>query len=146
MNEMPRDPALDQLDALVGEWDAEARHRMIEAAFRGKTVFEWLSGRRFLIQRSDWPPATVPPSIAIIGGGETPGTWPMHYFDSRGVTRVYQTSLERGVWRFWRDHPGFSQRSTGVFEDGGRTIRAVVDLNEDGSWKADLEVIYRRIG
>jgi hypothetical protein len=70
----------------------------------------------------------------------------MHYFDSRGVMRVYQTSFEGGVWRFWRDHPGFSQRSTGVFEDGGRTIRTLVELNEDGSWKPDLEVIYRRAG
>jgi hypothetical protein len=144
VQEAPRDLALDQLDALVGTWDMEARHRMIEGAFRGTGVFEWLPGRRFLIHRTEWPPDTVPISIAIIGGGDTPGTWPMHYFDVRGVMRVYQVTFDRGVLRIWRDHPGFSQRFSGMFEDGGRTIRGRWELNEDGTWKDDLQIVYRR--
>lgn len=69
----------------------------------------------------------------------------MHYFDSRGVMRVYQVTFERGVCRFWRDHPGFSQRFTGTFEDGGRTIRGRWELQEAGPWKPDLQITYRRI-
>ena len=34
----------------------------------------------------------------------------MEYFDSRGVRRTYEISLENGVLRIWRDHPGFDQR------------------------------------
>ncbi|MGH2499547.1 MAG: hypothetical protein ACRDF0_05585 [Candidatus Limnocylindria bacterium] len=144
MNE-ERDPALDQLDALVGEWDTQMTHPLIEGVVHGTSVFEWLLGRRFLIHRSDVPPGKIPSAISIIGGGDTPGTWPMHYFDSRGVMRIYQVAFEGGAWRWWRDHPGFSQRFTGAFEDGGRTMRGHGELQEDGqSWKPDLQVTYRR--
>jgi hypothetical protein len=69
----------------------------------------------------------------------------MHYFDSRGVMRIYQLTFENGVWRWWRDHPGFSQRFTGTFEDSGRTIDGRGELQENGQpWKPDLQVTYRR--
>jgi hypothetical protein len=35
----------------------------------------------------------------------------LEYFDSRGVHRTYEVSLEDGVMRWWRDQPGFDQRS-----------------------------------
>ena len=139
-----RDPALDRLDVLVGEWDAEMTHPKIEGVTRGRTAFEWLAGRAFLIWRSDVSPGAIPSSIAIIGGGSTPGTWPMEYFDSRGVSRTYQISMDNGVWRMWRDHPGFSQRLSGVFEDGGRTLRVSTELDQGEGWKPDLQMTYRR--
>ena len=140
----PRDPALDRLDALVGEWDTEMTHPMIEGVTRGRAVFEWLTGRSFLIWRSEVPSGPIPSAIAIIGGGSTPGTWPLEYFDSRGVSRTYQTSMDDGVWRMWRDHPGFSQRGAGTLEDEGRTIRWLSELQEDGPFRPDLAVIFRR--
>lgn len=138
-----RDGALDQLDALVGEWDVEATHPKVEGAMRGRNVFEWLPGRRFLINRSDMTHG-VPSSISVIGGGDTPGTWPMYYFDSRGVERVYQATFDRGVLRIRRDHPGFAQRFRGTFEDGGRTIRGHWELDQGDGFKPDLEIVYRR--
>lgn len=144
MKEEPRDLALDRLDALVGEWETEATHPLLPSVVHGRTTFEWLQGKRFLIWRSTSPPGTIPRAISIIGGGETPGTWPMHYFDERGVMRVYQVSMESSVWRMWRDHPGFSQRLTGTFEDAGSTIRVSTELQQDGPWKPDLQATYRR--
>jgi hypothetical protein len=140
-----RDPALDQLDVFVGEWDTEAAHPKLDGTVHGRTTFQWLTGRSFLIQRSESPPNTVPSSIAVIGGGDTPGIWPMHYFDSRGIMRVYQLSFHDRILKIWRDHPGFLQRSVGVFEDGERTLRLTWELAEDhGPWKRDLEMTFRR--
>ena len=68
----------------------------------------------------------------------------MHYFDERGVTRVYHVSMDGGAWRMWRDHPGFSQRLSGVFEDSGRTLRVSTELNQGEGWKPDLQMTYRR--
>jgi hypothetical protein len=48
------------------------------------------------------------------------------------------------TWRLWRDEPGFSQRGTGEFEEDGAVMRLRFDLDEDGTWKRDLEVVYRR--
>ena len=46
----------------------------------------------------------------------------MHYFDSRGVFRLYEVSIDNEALRIWRDASGFSQRFTGTFADGGDTI------------------------
>jgi len=121
-----------------GDAPAAPRHH------HGWATFEWLEGKRFLVWWSDNPPGTVPRALAVIGSGETPGVWPMHYFDERGVMRVYQVSMDSGVWRMWRDHPGFSQRLSGVFENGGRTLRVSTELNQGEGWKPDLEMTYRR--
>jgi hypothetical protein len=144
MQALTRDPALDGLDALIGDWDFEATHPQLSGVIHGRATFEWLEGRRFLIWRSTATPGTIPTAIAIIGGGDTPGRWPMHYFDERGVTRVYHSSIDQDVWKMWRDHPGFSQRITGSFEDGRRTLRLNGELQEDGPWKTDLQATYRR--
>jgi len=69
----------------------------------------------------------------------------MHYFDSRGVFRVYDASIDDESWRFWRAAPGFSQRFTGTFADGGDTVvgRSQV-CQDDVHWADDLQITYRR--
>ena len=45
-----------------------------------------------------------PDAMAVFG--VTDEQLSMHYFDSRGVYRVYAVSLCEGTWRFSRDAPG----------------------------------------
>lgn len=145
MFEQPRDPALDQLEPLVGEWTTESTHPHLDGVITGRTTFEWMRAKRFLIWRSQHDREnTVPNAFALIGSGDTPGVFPVHYFDERGVQRLYSTSMVDGVWTMWRDQPGFSQRWRGVFEDGGRTIRVTTELQQDGPFKPDLATTYRR--
>lgn len=69
----------------------------------------------------------------------------MLYADERGVARIYQMSLEGGVWKMWRDSTGFSQRMTGTFSVDGNTILVHGELSRDGShWEQDLDVTYTR--
>jgi hypothetical protein len=71
----------------------------------------------------------------------------MHYFDQRGVNRVYAASLDQHTWRYWRDAsaPDFSQRFTGTFSDDGNTITGRGELSKDGTtWEADLALDYRK--
>lgn len=70
---------------------------------------------------------------------------PMHYFDSRGVFRVYQSRMTDDAWQVWRDAAGFSQRFTGRFADAGETILGRWQLCRDGvHWADDLAITYRR--
>jgi hypothetical protein len=101
-----------------------------------------------------------PHSISIIGYTErdrAENTWRtdpanadkqqlcMHYFDSRGVFRVYQVSVDQKSWKLWRDAPGFSQRFSGTFSDGGESIVGRWQLSqEEGRWDDDLQITYRR--
>ena len=138
-------PDLEPLNALVGEWTTEATHpEYPSTVVHGDAAVEWLEGERFLIHRSRTDHPDFPDAIAIIGA-PTEGL-SMHYFDSRGVFRVYEVSMEDGVWRFWRDAPGFSQRFTGTFADDGDTIVGRSQLSRDDStWDDDLAITYRRV-
>jgi hypothetical protein len=135
---------LEPFEALDGTWTTEATHVALPGAVvPGQSTFEWLEGKRFLIQRSRYDHPELPDAMAVYG--VTDEQLSMHYFDSRGVYRVYAVSLSEGTWKFSRDAPGFSQRFTGTFSDDGNTITGRVELSEDGStWADDLLITYRR--
>ena len=69
-----------------------------------------------------------------------------HYFDSRGVARIYEVSLEDGVLRIWRDDPDdFSQRYAGALSADGSAIRGAWEICEDGAtWEHDFELLYAK--
>jgi len=48
----------------------------------------------FIVMRSVGQPAEMPDAISIIGGAPDGQPQPMHYFDERGVKRLYLTTLE----------------------------------------------------
>lgn len=56
-----------------------------------------------------WHPASA---TACVRGHHVPldgSQLCMHYFDSRGVFRVYDVAVDDEGWRLWRDSPGFSR-------------------------------------
>jgi hypothetical protein len=147
-----RNEALAALDALVGEWTMEARFEaMPPADVDARVVFEWLTGGQFLIQRWSVPMPEAPDGIAVIGRDPASnGRYLQHYFDSRGVARIYQMTLDDGVWKLWRDAPDFSplefgQRFTGTIRRDGRVIEGAWEISHDGkSWQHDFDLTYRR--
>ena len=102
---------------------------------RARTTFEWLTGRRFLVQRWEVEHPDAPDGIAIIGSDPARAAYRQHYFDSRGVTRVYEMTLAHKVWTLERiaSEPDFSQRFTGTCSDDGNTISGRWEISEDGS-------------
>ena len=158
---MTTEPALTQLNRLVGIWTIDATHPALPGVVaHGTAIVEWLEGERFLIHRARTDHLDFPDSVSIIGitgrdrvenpanldpTTETESRLCMHYFDSRGVFRVYDVSIDDKAWRLWRDSPGFSQRFTGTFADGGQTIDGRWQLCEDNvNWNNDLQIAYRR--
>jgi hypothetical protein len=139
--------ALERLDALVGEWTAEATVPSDPPlAVRGRTAFEWLTGGSFLVQRWDVAHPDFPDGIAIIGSDASAEAYRQHYFDTRGVSRVYEMSLRDNVWKLWRDSPDFSQRFTGMFSDDGKTITGRWEKSSDGwNWEHDFDLTYVKV-
>jgi hypothetical protein len=90
------------LTALVGAWKTTAPGMKAE----GLTTFEWLEAN----------------SISIIGPTGADGGLQQHYFDSRGVARVYEMTLANGTWTLFREGPDWPQRYVGEFSDDGNTI------------------------
>ena len=138
-----RHPALEPFEALIGTWDTEAKHRLVDEVVPGSVTYEWLEGGRFLILRSRNEHELFPDAISVIGAPEAGDGLVMEYFDQRGVRRTYGTSFEDGVWRWWRDHPGFEQRFTArVAPDGFEGLSQLA--RTPGDFKDDLKVVYRR--
>jgi hypothetical protein len=137
------DPILRPFGALIGTWVTEATHPQAGAVVPGTITFEWLEGGHFILQRSRNEHELFPDAISVIGAPEAGGGPVMEYFDSRGVRRTYGVSLDDGVLRIWRDHPGFDQRFTATvgpdaFEGQWQPAQT------PGQWQDDLKVIYRR--
>jgi hypothetical protein len=147
-----RAPA-EPLAALLGEWTLEASFPQAgPGGVGGRCTFEWMPGERFLVQRWEVDEPDAPDGVAIVGPDPGGTGYRQHYFDSRGVARVYEMSLADGVWSLWRTSPdfsplGFSQRFEGVFSDDGATIAGRWEICHDGAtWEHDFDLTYRRSG
>ncbi len=71
----------------------------------------------------------------IIGGDDSTETFTVLHYDSRGVSRVYQMSFGNGVWRMWREAPGFWQRFSATLEADGSIRGAWEKSLDESSWE-----------
>jgi hypothetical protein len=141
---MTRTAGRELLEGLVGQWTSEARHPALPGVVvPGRASAEWLEGERFLLLRTRSDHPAFPDALSVLGATEDGLV--SHYFDSRGVHRVYRLDFDGGAWRMARDEPGFFQRFTGTFEDGGNRIVGLWEASPDGSaWERDLEISFLR--
>jgi hypothetical protein len=129
---------------LVGRWDTQGSHPLLPGDdISGWATFEWLDGHQFLIWRSHYDHPQVPDAIAVIGWIEDQLL--MHYFDHRGVHRIYEVAVEGHQWRYWRDDAGFQQSVIARFDADGDTMTGHGRMNrDDAGWEDDLALMYRR--
>jgi hypothetical protein len=119
------------------------------AVVAGRVTFEWLPGRKSLIQRWTIEHEDAPDVIAIIGASHKPGEYTQHYFDSRGVECIYSIIVSNEDLRLWRevDPAGddFSQRFIGRMRGNGDSHRWLLGTSDDATtWKLDFVLTYRR--
>jgi hypothetical protein len=142
MSPLPPNPALKPLQALIGEWEVEVPQF---PGPRGRATFEWLEGGAYLRVHSV-APGPAPTATWIIGRDDSSETYTILYYDSRGVSRVYQMSFSDGVWKLWREAPDFWQRFSGTLSDDGGSIRSAWEKSPDGSsWQHDFDLLYTRV-
>ena len=141
---------MQELGQFVGEWRMAVG---ISDAPQGRVLFEWMPDEKFLIERWDIPHPDAPDGVAIMGFDEGRNTLLQHYFDSRGVARVYEMGLQDGVWTLSRTKPDFSplrfwQRWKGTFSEDGRTIEGdwETSTDEGATWELDFHLTFTRVG
>jgi hypothetical protein len=145
-------PALEPLEVLLGKWNAEIRwspetHKKIggPAVVRGATRFELIEDGQFVIQHMGADSGGPSEARWLFGRDETSGEYGVLYADARGVSRLYQMSLQGPVWRIWRNAPGFNQRFEGRIDVDAGIIKAHWEQSEDGqTWGHDFDVTYTR--
>ena len=94
----------------------------------------------------EWVAESPLPTTTIIGLDDASGEFCQFFADARGMFRIYRMSLDGGVWRLWRDAPGFHQRFTGTLLPGGAAIEAYWEKSADGvAWEHDFDLTYTKI-
>jgi hypothetical protein len=55
-------------------------------------------------------------------------------------------SFNDGVWKMWRNDPGFFQRFIGTFSKDGKSISAQWENSSDGkTWEHDFDLTYTKV-
>ena len=141
--------ALERLSALVGEWRMETSLAP-PGSVRARATFEWALGGQFLLQRTEVDNPGAPDGLSVIAADPATGAFTQHYFDSRGVVRLYAMTFDDGVWTLRRESPDFTplefaQRYVGTFSDDGSMITGRWEIRHPGQgWQPDFELSYIR--
>jgi hypothetical protein len=142
-------------EPLIGEWHVEGEIP-IEPPMKvsGEAKIERLG--ELIVFSSVSEAAEVPDSVSIIGGAPDGEPQPMHYFDSRGVMRLFMMAVEGRTWKMWRapgedwngpNGPGFNQRFIGEIAADGKTIEARWERGmgtAGDEWEIDFPLNYYR--
>ena len=145
---------MKQFKRLIGEWHGEGEMPDPPMKLSVEATIEPLGA--FIVLSSVGEPKEMPDTLSIIGGAPEGKAQPMHYFDSRGVKRLFMMALEGSTWKIWRapgedwkgpDGPGFNQRFIGEISADGKTIagrweRGMGDAGDD--WEIDFPINYTR--
>src|SRR3712207_4692411 len=100
---------MEALEPLVGRWRIEVPFAPGDTG--AWTTFEWTLGGRYLLQRWEVPHPEAPDGLAVIAPAADGDGFTQHYFDSRGVVRLYDMTLADGVMTLRREKPDFSDFS-----------------------------------
>jgi hypothetical protein len=148
MNQRARAAALKRLEAFIGEWRVDAS---FPGSPPGRSIFEWALHRQYLVQRSE-SPRPAPDALAVVSVDPKTGAYTQHYFDSRGVTRVYAMTLSRGTWTLTRESADFSpldfnQRFVGKFSRDRKTIKGAWETRRKrgSTWVKDFDLVFTRV-
>jgi hypothetical protein len=147
MGSQARDDRLAALDLFVGEWIEQVE---VPGAPPGRTFFEWDLKGTVLVQRAISPLPEYPDGLMIIS--LAPDGYLQHYFDSRGVARLYRMSLEDHRWTLHRTEPDFTplefaQRFVSTITPDGTRIEGRWETSyDDGqTWEVDFPLSYTRV-
>ncbi len=142
--------ALKSLEVLVGRWEME----LSNASFlphptdivNGQVSFEWVQDGAFLLMRMGDKASSPPAALWLNSRDESAPDYMVFYYDSRSVSRVYGMSFLEGVWKMWRNAPGFCQRYEGMVSEDGKTVAGRWEKSSDGArWEHDFDVRYTKV-
>jgi hypothetical protein len=147
MSTEQRDERLAALDLFVGEWIEQVE---VPDAPPGRSSFEWDLRGTVMIQRAVSPLPEYPDGLMVIS--LAPDGYLQHYFDSRGVARLYRMSLTDRTWTLLRTEPDFTpldfaQRFVGTISPDGNRIDGQWETSYDQgqSWEVDFPLSYTRV-
>jgi hypothetical protein len=144
----PSNDALQVFSPIIGNWDTTGSHGMIpDTVLHGRTSFDLDETKGFIrVSSNIQEEVGIPAGIAIIASDDELGTYLMSYYDVRGISRIYNMSMQDNVMKWWRDAPSFSQRYSLTVSEDQQTMVGKGEIRKNGSaWEKDLDLTYKKV-
>jgi hypothetical protein len=145
-----RNAAMEQLDVLVGSWQATMRNAwFLEPADRevaGSATAEWL-GDAFVVFRwtiaGDVGKATNE-MVLVLGRSDARDAYSALYHDERSVCRIFDMAFDGSHWTLSREDPDMFQRF--IADVGPDHIAGRWEASEDrgSTWRKDFDLVFDR--
>ncbi len=131
---------MSALDRLLGAWEFTMHHSAMSEPISGQQRYERVLDGAFVLMHWTYDHPDFPDAMAFISDDR------YHYFDVRGITRVFDLTVEAAGWSMVRLDDDFSQRSTAHFR-GRDAIDTTGELSLDAgvTWQPDFTMTARRV-
>jgi hypothetical protein len=142
---MVRNPAVDELDVLVGEWSLTLTDAWFlksrDIRQNGRAIIRWL-GEAFVELEAE---LDGQPMWHFVFGRSDPGDQLFAlYHDPRPTSRVFRMTFDGENWSLIREDPDFHQRF--IARVSPNRIDGSWDASEDqgATWRKDFDLIFER--
>jgi len=131
---------MSALDRLLGTWEFTMHHSAISEPVSGRQRYERVLEGAFVLQHWTYDRPDFPDAMALISEDR------YHYFDVRGITRVFDFDVDNAGWSMIRLDEDLSQRSTARFR-GPDVMESTGEVSHDNgvSWQPDFTMTYQRV-
>ncbi|MFC4455671.1 hypothetical protein [Deinococcus sonorensis] len=128
------------LDRLLGDWEFTMQHPAVAGPVSGRQRYEWVLDGAFILQYWTYAHPDFPDAMALLSHDQ------YHYFDVRGIVRIFELQINVEGWSMIHLDPDFAQRSTSRFQERD-ILETTGEQSQDGgvSWQSDFAMICRRL-
>jgi hypothetical protein len=129
------------LDRLLGTWEFTMQHSAISEPVTGRQRYERVLDDAFVLLTWTYDHPDFPDALALLSDDRC------HYFDVRGVVRVFNLEIDDAGWSMIRLDADFSQRYTARLS-GPDVMESTGEASYDGgtTWQPDFTMRWQRIG
>ena len=130
---------MSALDRLVGTWEFTMQHSAVPDPVTGRQRYERVLEGAFVLLHWRYDHPDFPDAMALLSDDR------YHYFDVRGVVRVFDLEIDADGWSIVRLDKGFSQRASTSFH-GPDAMEGHGETSDDlgTTWQPDYTMSWRR--
>ena len=131
---------MSALDRVLGTWEITMHHSSLSEPVTGRQRYERVLDGAFVMLRWTYDHPDFPDAIAMLSDDRC------HYFDVRGITRIFSLEGDDAGWSMIRLDKEFSQRVTARFS-GPDVMESTGEVSYDtgSSWQPDFTMTCRRV-
>jgi hypothetical protein len=130
---------MSALDRLLGTWDFTMEHNAVSGPITGRESYERVLDGAFVLQRRTYEHPDFPDAMALLSEDR------YHYFDVRGIVRVFDFEIDDAGWSMVMVADEFSQRVSARFR-GPDAMDSTGEASYDSgvTWQPDFAATYQR--